>query len=951
MTPEQHRLAGSLFDEIRELPEEQWPRAVEERCAPDTELAAYLLRLLQADQRLSDNGFLAGGALQDAARLVPDHSLQGPAIGTVIGSFRIEQRLGAGGMGIVYEAVDLRLKRRVALKLLPTYADGEQELRILRFQREARAASQLNHPNIVSILDAGCDKGFHYIAMEFVEGKTLRKLLAESKTHRFEDSEVVEILGQVASALSAAHEGGIIHRDVKPENIMLRPDGFVKVLDFGLAAMTTRDRQSTTNLLTQPGHLAGTMSYVSPEQLMGKPASPQSDLWGLGVVGYELATGKGPFRGATDAAVINSILNAEPPSPRDVCPSVSGDLEGLILRLLEKDPQLRFQTASDLRSSCRRMGRDFGLPQTGHGGGSPRLAAATDSPAQSNAPNSSSKPGARGGKYWMGATAAASLIGVVLYLSRPLPEPQVTRDFQVTTVGRVTRFVNDGTWLYYSAGSAGANNAFYVISAQGGSARELPKFRGMVPLDISSDHSEILLGETNKGQPYPLWIGPIFGSEPHRLSELRAADAHWSSRRDKIVYTTGKDLRVANSDGSGGHILLDRTDANWRIAEPSFFDDDRRIRFHAAVNNVEKIWDINTDGSGLHPVLPDWNDTVLQADPAFARDGRYSLFTSGTDGIVWDLWMLPESSGMLSFRRPRPVRLTSGPLCAAHPQFSYDGRRIFYLGDSDQTELIRYDTQSNEWTPYLGGMSAFQLDFSADGEWITYVAPPGHSVWCSRKDGTQATLVSPSPLNATTPRFSPDRSKIVFFGYQPGRRTGMFLVSPSGGPVTVLVPNGREVETMEPDWSPDGREVVYAAERSLWVMDLATRDARKLPNSEGLRSPRWSPDGKYVVAADKQLHLWLYGMTDQSRVLLTTLGSGFPHWSRDSKYVYFEDAGFSTWYRISIEQRRVEEIASLARLHLPFASMGWVGMTPEGAVIVSRGVGTRNIYAIEWEIR
>ncbi len=954
MTPEQHRLAGSLFDEIRELPDAQWPLAVQERCGADAELASHLLRLLQADQRLSDSGFLAGRALQDAARLLVDRAaVQEPSAGTVIGNFRVEQRIGAGGMGVVYEATDLRLQRRAALKLLPGHTDSEQEVRILRFQREAKAASQLNHPHIVSILDAGCDQGINYIAMELIEGTTLRKLIQDSGTRqRFDDARVLEILSQTASALSAAHESNIIHRDIKPENIMLRPDGFVKVLDFGLASMVPRQTPSKTDLLTQPGQLAGTMSYVSPEQLMGKPADPRSDLWGLGVVAYELATGTRPFQGETDAAVISSILNAVPPAPREVCHSVSSDCEGIILRLLEKDPKLRFQTAADLRSACLRLSRDLALSQTGRGSGKPVLPAAAPLPPPPAPQHPPTPPVARRRPVaWMAATAAFALMAAVLYLSRPAPEPHVTANLQITTSGRVTRFVNDGTWLYYSAGNVGANTAFYVINAKGGSARELPKFRGMMPLDISADNSEILLGETAKGPPFPLWIGPVFGSEPRRLNDLRASDAHWSSRGDKLVYTTGKDLRIASADGSGGRLVFEQMGENRRIKSPRFFDDDRQIRFHAAANNVEKLWDVKTDGSGLHTVLPDWSDSVLQADPHISKDGRYSVFTSGTNGISWDVWMLSESLGMLGLRRPRPVRLTAGPITGAHPQFSPDSRRILYVGDADQTELMRYEARSNEWKPYLGGMSAFQLDFSSDGEWITYVAAPGHSVWCSRKDGSQATQVTTPPLNVTTPRFSRDRSAIVFFGYQPGRRTGIYMVSPKGGPVTALAPKGQDAEMKGPDWSPDGRQIVYGAEGALWVIDLSTRETKKLPGSDGLLAPRWSPDGKYVAAVDTQAHLWLYGINDQSRMVLATVGPAFLQWSGDSKYVYFENAGISAWHRVGIQDRRIEQVASLAGLHMPFASMGWVGMTPEGAVIASRDVSTRNIYAIDWEVR
>jgi Tol biopolymer transport system component len=750
--------------------------------------------------------------------------------------------------------------------------------------------------------------------------------------------EAVALIRKVADGLAHCHDNDIIHRDIKPENIMLRPDGFVKVVDFGLARMSDPDTdKGSATLLTRAGQVPGTVQYLSPEQVLGSQVTSQSDIFSLGVVAYELASGVRPFDGATDGAIFDAILHRDPLPPSAVRPQLGTVLDGLIMGAIERDPDFRFQSAAELSGACKRC---------------ERLLANSGRPAaKAYAPLSSSKLGAKERNLWMGASAALLIICGALYFTRPLPEARVTRNFPITTAGRVTAFVNDGTWLYYSAGNAGSNTSFYVISAKGGSARELAKFRGMAPLDISSDHSEILLGETDKGGPYPLWVGPVFGSEPHRLGDLRGFDAHWSSRGDKIVYTTGKEIRVANSDGSGARVLFDRVDANGHMSAASFFDDDRRIRFHTAANNVEKIWDMNSDGSDLHAVLPDWSDALLQADPTIARDSRYSAFTATANGIDWDLWLLPESSGLFSFRGPKPVRLTTGPLTAAHPQFTQDSRHILYVGDSDETQLVRYDARSSEWTPYLGGMSAFQLDFSRDGEWVTYVAPPGHSVWCSRIDGSQATQVTLPPLSATNPRFSPDRSKIVFYGYQPGHRTGMFLVPPSGGSVVALVPKGKDAEQKEPNWSPDGLKVMYSAERSLWVMDLATGDAQKLPGSEGLGSPRWSPDGQYAVAADAEAHLWLYNMTDHRRVVLTTVGAEFPTWSRDSKSVYFENADFSTWYRAGVEDRQVERVASLGGLHISFASMGWVGMTPQGAVVSSRDVSTRNIYALDWEMR
>lgn len=248
------------------------------------------------------------------------------------------------------EGEDQRLGRRVAIKLLPVTFAAEETERIQRFQREARAASLLNHPNIVSIFDAGFAQGHYFIVMEFIEGQTLRQRISSEKPP--DARSILDWLAQTASALSAASDAGIVHRDIKPENIMIRPDGFVKVLDFGLAKLSESPNESPSKsrslsgnphseLRTRPGTVAGTIQYLSPEQVAGKPVGPQSDLFSLGVVAYELATGKLPFDGPTDGAIYDAILNRTPPAPSTVRPSLGTDLDALIMRAIEKDPELR----------------------------------------------------------------------------------------------------------------------------------------------------------------------------------------------------------------------------------------------------------------------------------------------------------------------------------------------------------------------------------------------------------------------------------------------------------------------------------------------------------------------------------------------------------------------------------------------------------------------------------
>jgi eukaryotic-like serine/threonine-protein kinase len=542
MTPEIYRQAGELFDRLRELPENERWAALDAACGGETELRRQVMRLMEADSAAGLN-FLEGRAVEDAARLLAPMTPALPAPGTVIGSYRRGARVGVGGMGVVYEGRDLRLDRRVALKVLPLGFAEEAEERTRRFQREARAASTLNHPHIVSIFDADFAQGYHFIAMEFVEGKTLRQVIGESP--RPDSQTILDWIGQTASALSAAHEAGIVHRDIKPENIMIRPDGFVKVLDFGLAKLRepASGEAAPPDLQTRPGNLAGTIQYLSPEQINGEPAGPRSDLFSLGVVAYELGTGVRPFDGPTDGAVFNAILSRTPPPPSIVRPSLGTELDNLILRALEKDPELRFQTAGDLRSSCRRVTRDS-------------IAKAIDRERETGQQHSSvpavtaipAKPAGRRRSWPLVAVAglAAAVGAAFLWLTRPLPPPRVTRIVQITSDRRPKRdFVTDGTRLYYAAGNQDSDIKIFQVSTKGGEPVPMPQLTGMFPLDISPDHSQLLLAQYAKGNakdPYAIWVAATLGSAPRRLGDLMAAYARWSPKGDEILCSNGPEM-------------------------------------------------------------------------------------------------------------------------------------------------------------------------------------------------------------------------------------------------------------------------------------------------------------------------------------------------------------------------------------------------------------------------
>ncbi len=320
-------------------------------CGSDITLRAEVEALLA--QYEADNGVLDGVAAQHYAGLLTTHPGVPSLAGQSVSHYRVLHLLGSGGMGEVWLAKDMRLGRQVALKLLPSRLAADKGL-ARRLIREAQVASALNHPNILTVHDVGEHDGHPYVISEYVEGVSLRQKL-QAGPLPFADA--VEIALQVADGLSAAHAAGLVHRDIKPENIMLRPDGRVKVLDFGIAKwMTTEGVVENQRLsLTQPGAIVGTVAYLSPEQARAQPVDSRSDIWSLGVVLYEMATGQPAFPGTTSATIFDAILNRNPAPPLDLNPKLPLELDRIIGKTLEKDPNLRYQSAAEMETDLKRV--------------------------------------------------------------------------------------------------------------------------------------------------------------------------------------------------------------------------------------------------------------------------------------------------------------------------------------------------------------------------------------------------------------------------------------------------------------------------------------------------------------------------------------------------------------------------------------------------------------------
>src|SRR6266513_1451021 len=361
MTPARFQTIEEIFLAALEQEPDQVSAFLDTACEGDVVLRREVEALLASDQRAGR--FIETSTVGLTTKVIQNQQVDS-LVGRTIGHYKISESIGTGGMGEVYLATDITAGRTAALKLLPLRFTGDAE-RLKRFQREARAVVGLNHPNIVTVYEIGEDHSTHYIASELIEGETLRQRLARG---RIELSEAVDVAIQVASALAAAHEAGIVHRDINPGNIMLRRDGYVKVLDFGIAKLAEQEApapmpkdEALLLVETNLGAILGTVRYMSPEQALGAPVDNRTDIWSLGAVLYEMVTGHQPFVGEAPREVMTSIREKQPPPLTSYSKQSPPELQQIISKALRKDQSERYQSASEMLQALKNLRHNLEL--------------------------------------------------------------------------------------------------------------------------------------------------------------------------------------------------------------------------------------------------------------------------------------------------------------------------------------------------------------------------------------------------------------------------------------------------------------------------------------------------------------------------------------------------------------------------------------------------------------
>jgi serine/threonine protein kinase len=880
-------------------------------------------------------------------------------IGPKVSHYRVLGILGGGGMGLVYKGEDLKLDRPVALKFLPEDM-ATDPLTVQRFEREARTASSLNHPNICTIYEVEEHDGQPFIVMELLEGETLRELIARYANPSrggppgIPLMKLLDIAVQIAEGLNAAHQKGIIHRDIKPANIFVTPSGTVKILDFGLAKADGKtvadpleaadvphsraqasDKVSIELTLNHTGTPRGTAGYMSPEHVRGERLDARSDLFSFGLILFEMATGQQAFQRLTLAETMQAILTEDPPNISNISPKTPVVLQRMVRRCLQKDPAQRFQSASDLAFALE------GLRDTGS-------VAAQRSTITAR-------------KWVTGALVGTAILAVALVVawwSRPTAVPVVEGVTQLTNDGEpkaAGTLVTDGARIYFSEGPTGSFKIGQVSITGGQTATIDTELQNPEVVALSADGSALLtmVGGFNDPQ-HALWSVPLPAGDPRRLGSIEAQSATLLPDK-RIVFTIGSSLNIAEKDGSGARHVIEVVQAD-RIWAPAVSPDGTQAGFTAA-QGTSRLQQVGLDGTGLREVLKPSQTLPSVCCGKWTPDEKNLVFQNLHDGRS-DLWTVREQRGVWN-HSIRPIGLTNGPLSYTSPISSRDGRQVFAIGSQRRGELVHYDAKLHQFLPFLSGISAVDVTFSDDGQWISYALYPDRTVWRSRIDGSQRRQLTYPPMVAIFPYISPDGKKVSFCS-----TTGEVYVVSEDGTSQRITRNANSAI-----WSPDGNSLIYTmtAPSTLWaegkhiggehggqyelkVVDLRTGKFSTVPDSKGKLGAYWVNQNLIVAASQELTKFWLFDFSTNKWTLLTS--GRFVNWflSLDRKYLYCDTGGTEPprLQRIRISDHRVEDIVSLAGLRrIVDAYYGTaLNVAPDGSALFTRDIGTQEIYAL-----
>jgi serine/threonine protein kinase len=921
----------SLFDSALEIsPAERWAY-LNQVCANDQPLKEAVLALLEAYEDAED--FIEASAVED---IFPQAHLAHNkfAEGDLLGHYKIKRELGRGGMGEVYLAEDVRLGRQIALKILPAHFTEDVE-QIGRFEQEARAASSLNHPNIITIHDIVQEGDTHFIATEFINGQTLRERLTNGKLNL---PDALDIALQIVKALMAAHAAGIIHRDIKPENIMVRDDGLVKVLDFGLAKPV--DRKSSTNysiatrvkdLQTNPEIFMGTVGYLSPEQVLRTAVDHRTDIFSLGVVMYEMIAGERPYKGNSPADICDAVLNHQPaPLQLD-----NRRFKSIVNRALEKDKEARYQTADEMLIELQQLAQE--VSSTHHPSGQ-RYAV-------------SSNP-VRWKRRIAWAVSALVLLAGSIYVAT-VSSRKSGASTQPAVIAAAQPLSQSQALEYYPSFSPDGQ-AIVFERFDGTSDIYSQRISDRTTINLTKDFSKNASqpafspdGEHIAFSSWGIWTMSAKGGDYIKLSE-EGFNPSWSPDSKEIVYATDRtiDSDRANIPGQLWIVNLETRDkrllTEGDATQPNWSPHGQRVAYWNTQRGGQRdIWTMASTGGNAVAVT---NDEFEDWGPVWSPDGKFLYFISNRGGSM-NLWRIAieEETGKV-LGRPEPV--TTPAVFCWHICFSRDGKHIAYVQVSKKGNINRltFDPVNEKVLGEAvsitqGSNFATEPVVLSDGQSLVY-----NSIGDKQEDlfllnlsnsnketanveHNQALRLTNDPFKDRGPQGSPDGQQIAFYSDRSGDYQ-IWVVNKDGSGLKQLT-YAKGGNVFCPVWSPDSARVAYcfsaAKVTNTFIVKTNQSWTEQAPqllsqNNSLIKHflpSSWSGDGLKLAGwqywTEKgRAGVYVYSFASKSYERWTDFGT-FPVWLSDSRrLLFFKDSKIYLIDEMSQKPKLIHEIDSIA---------------------------------------
>lgn len=905
-----------LYHQALQIPFESRDEFLRNSCGDDDSLRSEIESLLSYDEQAKD--FIETPPIDVAANLITQQNKE-KLIGREFSHYRIIEKLGAGGMGEVYLAEDTKLNRKVALKLLPLQFSQDAERR-KRFEKEARAVSALNHPNIITIYGVEQNEDFNFIATELVEGKTLRERLNE-KT--FSPKEAIEIGIQVADALESAHSLGIIHRDIKPANIMIRQDGIVKVLDFGLAKLSKHGGDSAefeTREHTAPNGVMGTINYMSPEQALGETVDFRTDIFSFGVVLYEMLSGVKPFDGISDAAIYNATINHNPTSLAELNKEIPTALDKIIFHAIEKKRDERYQNISELKRDLQELKEN---------------------------PNSdlfakkfAVKQKSNFAKFLVPIIAAVLLASIVyfLFLDRSTNQPAESKNFtytQLTSKNGEELFPNlspDGKSFLYASRESG-NWDIYLKQIDGSNQINLTK-------DSTADDKQAIFSPDGKQITFRserndggIFVMDSDGQNVRQITNVGFYPS-WSPDGKEIAFgiddfsepgsrtTVPSQLWKVKIETSEKY-LISGQDA----VQPNWSPNKKRIAFWGLDSGGKRdVWTISADGGEPKTVT---NDAAVDWNPIWSKDGKYLYFVSNRSGSM-NLWRvgIDEDTGEV-LGKPEAITIPSN--YSQLFDFSTDDKSFVYVQTVNYSNIFKIDFDTNTETlgktPVeitRGSKITTNPEISADNQYIAFdaIGDKQEDIFVAKADGSEVKQLTNDVYKDRTPRWSPDGKRLAFFTDETGKYEG-YVMNADGSGRKLVTTFPLDSWSQLPVWSPDGKRLIFNSRNAYPIIFDSEKQAKDqtpqyLPDEGNPKrwfmAYSWSPDGKKIIGYGRdtekpESYLMIFDFTTNKYETVSEFGTRALWLSDNKRAIFFHNDKI---YLLDTQTKRRKELLSVA---------------------------------------